>query len=681
MAAAWLRPRSASLPRSVAEGFAGHVVLVTLGAAVNGFGSGPGPVPAGLLAAFGWIWLAVWPAWRLRPAQGESFRSRLGRAASRNLLAVLLVGLFAVFFTEAAAIVFPRAWPWHGFGPNKSHAAAVPVFFGYFVARGFSALGAWIAGKMGQRLRWQLLVTHVAVVVIALTVLAGAGSIGAAHLLLWGTRPDAAAMAGSLSDLVTVGGASTLDPARSKAMLEAVTQRKVVLAGEEPFSRLFSTEVIPANMQVMRPDGRVVAAASNRDRAPSWRRSRTAAPVWKRLRKEALAGRSFAMAMPPGSGADFAGTQVAEAPVRGPSGRLLGVAVIQVPRFDPGSVQIFGYTVAIFLLATALLITAGAVPLLALSLLFSLLVARSLTRGLESVSRVAGSIASGDLSRRAPVTQRNEIGGLALDINHMAERLERLVTELREARSQAEESLRARQELVANVSHELRTPLAIVRAQLDSLALHQTVASGGSPRDEVTVPAGTLDALRGETERLEALIEDLFALSRAQGGSLQVDISPVDVAVVVDDVAAVMAPLAWSEGAITLSVDVPPGLPPAVADSARLHQILSNLIRNAIRHTPDGGIIALAASHQESRIVLSVADTGEGIPPEHVPHVFERFFRADDSRTRRTSGTGLGLAIVRELVELMGGEVSVESTLGEGSCFRVALRAWQPPQP
>jgi signal transduction histidine kinase len=111
----------------------------------------------------------------------------------------------------------------------------------------------------------------------------------------------------------------------------------------------------------------------------------------------------------------------------------------------------------------------------------------------------------------------------------------------------------------------------------------------------------------------------------------------------------------------------------ALADSDRLRQILANLVRNAVRHTPEGGIIAMAAGTEDQWVVITVADTGEGIAPEHLPHIFERFYRADPARSRASGGAGLGLAIVSEFVRLMGGQVTAASTLGEGSCFRVYL--------
>jgi signal transduction histidine kinase len=286
---------------------------------------------------------------------------------------------------------------------------------------------------------------------------------------------------------------------------------------------------------------------------------------------------------------------------------------------------------------------------------------------------VARAIASGNFGERVPVRSGNEVGRLAQDINRMAERLERMVADLHDARTQAEEALRIRQDLVANVSHELRTPLAVLQAQLEALTLRERVAAGSARGDDVLLPAATLEALRGEARRLESLIDDLFALSRAQSGGLEVTCRPVDVAAIVDDVVGLMSPLARREAAVALSADIPPGLPPALADADRLRQILANLVRNAIRHTPEGGIIVVSARPTQDRIAICVADTGEGIDPEHLPHVWDRFYRADPSRARDTGGAGLGLAIVRELVEMMGGSVAAASVPGEGSRFWVYL--------
>jgi two-component system sensor histidine kinase BaeS len=308
-------------------------------------------------------------------------------------------------------------------------------------------------------------------------------------------------------------------------------------------------------------------------------------------------------------------------------------------------------------------------PTLAVSTLASYVFARGITRRLVDVSLAASAIANGDLTRRAPMTARNEIGQLAEDFNRMAAHMEATMTELQAARAEAEGALRAREELVASVSHELRTPIAVVQAHLESLQLR----GGTEYKEPVLVPEETLEALHQEMERLTALVDDLFSLARAGTGAVRVRVEPTDVATLAREQGELLRPLVQRQGAITLSVEAPPGLPAAMADSDRLRQILANLVRNAARHTPEGGIIALAVAAEGPWIVVTVADTGEGIAPEHLPHIFERFYRADPARSRASGGAGLGLAIVSEFVRLMGGQVTVASTLDEGSCFRVYL--------
>ena len=132
-------------------------------------------------------------------------------------------------------------------------------------------------------------------------------------------------------------------------------------------------------------------------------------------------------------------------------------------------------------------------------------------------------------------------------------------------------------------------------------------------------------------------------------------------------------PIARRDRQITVVAAVPEDLPPVWGDHQRVVQILGNLVRNAFRHTPEGGLIALRAERQDGWVTVSVEDTGEGIPPERIPHLFDRFYRGDEARDRASGGAGLGLAIVRELVEAMGGDVSVASTVGQGSCFSFRL--------
>nr|MCU0510929.1 HAMP domain-containing histidine kinase [Anaerolineae bacterium] len=224
--------------------------------------------------------------------------------------------------------------------------------------------------------------------------------------------------------------------------------------------------------------------------------------------------------------------------------------------------------------------------------------------------------------------------------------------------------LEARRALVANVSHELRTPVATVRAALESSDEHWDETSPEQLR-------ANLDVMRGEVIRLQGLIDDLFTLSRADAGGLTLTVQPTDIGAVVRRMVDALAPLAWRSGRIEVVAEVTAGLPAAQADEGRLEQVLANLLRNAIRHTPPGGIIVARASATTTGVRIDVCDTGEGIAPADLSRIWERFYQGANGS--RDSGAGLGLALVKDLTEAMGGSVGVESELGRGSCFSVTL--------
>jgi signal transduction histidine kinase len=235
--------------------------------------------------------------------------------------------------------------------------------------------------------------------------------------------------------------------------------------------------------------------------------------------------------------------------------------------------------------------------------------------------------------------------------------------------AKAERSDQSRRELIVNVSHELRTPIASIRGHLESM---QMAGEG--------VPAGQqsyLEIVQKETERLSDLVDDLLDLARSDAKELRLSIAAIAASDVVEEVYQSMAPLARRERQITMTRSIQPDLPMVLADRTRLVQVLLNLVRNAIAYTQAGGIVSISLGADEAssdQIELTVSDTGIGIPPEDLERVFERFYRADDSRARSSGGFGLGLAIVRDLVDAMGGSISAESTVGEGSRFRLLLR-------
>ena len=237
------------------------------------------------------------------------------------------------------------------------------------------------------------------------------------------------------------------------------------------------------------------------------------------------------------------------------------------------------------------------------------------------------------------------------------------------ATATAERAEQSRRELIVNASHELRTPIASIRAHADALLLTDEARPAPAEREAY------LRIIARESERLGALVDDLLALARADANELRLEFSFVAPSVVIEEVFEALSPLAKRERQVTLVRDIAPDMPPIWADHARLAQVLLNLTRNAITYTPTGGIVSLTAGTASAGWAeLAVADTGVGIPSEELERIFERFYRTDASRARTSGGFGLGLSIVKDLVEAMGGSITAESTLDQGSMFRVRLR-------
>jgi signal transduction histidine kinase len=282
------------------------------------------------------------------------------------------------------------------------------------------------------------------------------------------------------------------------------------------------------------------------------------------------------------------------------------------------------------------ILAAGLVALL-LSLLFS----RSLLRPIGALTSAARAMEKGDLSQRVSVRTSGEIGELARAFNAMADGLARL------------EQLR--RNMVTDVAHELRTPLSNVRGYLEAL------------RDGVIKPTPeTIASLHEEAMLLNRLVDDLQELALVEAGQLNLVRQPVQVGEVVERAVQLLEPKARKKG-LAVEVCLAKDLPPIEADAERLGQVIRNLLDNALTNTPPGGEIRVSARTSEDRVEVSVQDTGQGIAPEHLPYVFERFYRADQSRTRSTGGAGLGLAIVKQLVEAHGGQVWIESQPGIGT--------------
>jgi two-component system phosphate regulon sensor histidine kinase PhoR len=221
-----------------------------------------------------------------------------------------------------------------------------------------------------------------------------------------------------------------------------------------------------------------------------------------------------------------------------------------------------------------------------------------------------------------------------------------------------------RKDFVANVSHELRTPLSIIKGYVETLL-------DTDPPDAAT-SRQFLETIQRHSRRLETLIDDLLSISALESQQARLEFTPVTLRATAAGVLEELAHRAREKNT-TLALDIPADLPAVRADVQRLHQVLVNLVDNAIKYTAAGSHVRVTAAPKNGHVEVCVADNGPGIAPEHLPRVFERFYRVDKARSRELGGTGLGLAIVKHIVHAHGGKVWVESVLGQGSRFYFTL--------
>ena len=287
---------------------------------------------------------------------------------------------------------------------------------------------------------------------------------------------------------------------------------------------------------------------------------------------------------------------------------------------------------------------------LGISAAVGLLVARSIAGPVQEMQRVAGDLAAGRLSERVPVRTRDELGDLARSLNEMASELERLDA--------------TRRAFVADASHELRTPVANLVVAVEALKM-------SIERDPRQAAALARD-LEREAHRLRELVEHLLDLSQVEAGSLALSPEAVPVASVVERAVAPFRPRA-DASRLTLEVDIPPRLPPIQVDAVRTAQVLTNLLDNAFKFTPQGGRVTVVAAERRGTVEVSVADTGPGIPETEAAHIFDRFYKVDKARARGRGGAGLGLAIAKRLVEAQGGSITAHNREGGGAVFAVTF--------
>jgi signal transduction histidine kinase len=284
-------------------------------------------------------------------------------------------------------------------------------------------------------------------------------------------------------------------------------------------------------------------------------------------------------------------------------------------------------------------------------LLVGLLVARSLVRGVRGsalpiadMMEAAGRVEAGDFSARVREDGPRDMRRLARAFNAMSTRLA----------SDADE----RRQLLADVSHELRTPLSVIQGNVEG------ILDGLYPADRAH-----LEPILEETQLLERLVEDLRTLSLSESGSLRLHREPTDLAALLAETVAGFGAKA-DAASVALRVSTAAGLPTLELDQARMHQVLGNLLANALRFTPAGGEVEVRAARAGNGVEITVSDTGSGIAPDVLPRIFERFFRSADS-----GGSGLGLPIARSLVEAHGGSIEAESSADGGTTIRIQLPA------
>ncbi len=317
--------------------------------------------------------------------------------------------------------------------------------------------------------------------------------------------------------------------------------------------------------------------------------------------------------------------------------------------FDSMAVRERETTEQLFLTRVTQAILFSALGAMGVALLLGILLTRTLTHPIHELIAATQAIASGQLGHQVSVRSKDELGRLAASFNRMSRDLAR-ATELR-------------RQMTADIAHELRTPLSLISGYTEALSEGKLVGS-----------SEIFEIMHSEARRLNRLVEELRTLSLADASELPLMRQPIVPQVLLEHIALVYMPQAEARH-ISLQVQAAPDLSEIEVDRDRMLQVLGNLMSNALRYTPPGGQITLTAEQSGPQVILSVRDTGAGIAPEDLPHVFDRFYRGDKSRSRQEGESGLGLAIAKSLVEMHGGTITVESAVGAGAIFTITLPA------
>ena len=287
-----------------------------------------------------------------------------------------------------------------------------------------------------------------------------------------------------------------------------------------------------------------------------------------------------------------------------------------------------------------------AIYTLILAFIFGAILSRTITRPIRELTKATHEMAGGKFGQQVPVRSRDEIGELASSFNKMNNDLAR--------------SFNLRKQMTADIAHELRTPLSLIIGHAE--AVHDRVLPPSRENFEI---------IREEASRLEQLVDDLRILSLADAGELSLDFQPMDINKLLGDIRS-HYDYQFSQKRITMDFKPAADLPKVNLDPVRFSQVLTNILDNAFRHTSEGGLVSIITQQMEDKIQITIQDNGEGVQADEATHLFDRFYRADESRTRDEGGSGLGLAIARSIIEMHKGRIWAESEKGKG--FKLVIQ-------
>ncbi len=341
-----------------------------------------------------------------------------------------------------------------------------------------------------------------------------------------------------------------------------------------------------------------------------------------------------------------------------------GNGIWGIPQGDVFAQIVFWLSIAI--LFAAVLAVGGLGLFLPPVILFSFLTARKMTVRLEKLEQATQALRAGELSTRLDVQGEDEIAQLQADFNAMAADLETSMTDLQAEKDKVWSLLENRRELVAGISHELRNPIATILGYLEFL---QREGEDRTPQEVEQY----LQTIQYEATRLQVILNDLLASSQLEAEQLNVELGEVDLTALATRLVETFAALAWNSKRVQVSLSAPNETISVTADPLRLEQIIVNLLQNAIQHTPAGGLITLEIRAEGANTLIAIEDTGEGIAPEDLATIWEKYRHPASAKDNTYYGIGLGLSLVKALTEVMHGSVAVESCPGEGSVFTIRL--------